>query len=68
MKRRFMEEQIIKILQEGQGAITVGALCRSYAIAPATYYTWKNKFNGMTDLAKNSSKERIIVTQPVSER
>jgi len=48
MKRRFTEEQIIKILQEGQGAITVDALCRSYAIAPATYYTWKNKFNGMT--------------------
>ena len=36
MKRRFTEEQIIKILQEGQGSITVGALCRSYAIAPAT--------------------------------
>ena len=48
MKRRFTEEQIINILQEGQGAITVGALCRSYAIAPATYYKWKNKFNGMT--------------------
>lgn len=48
MKKRFTEEQIIKILQEGQGAITVGTLCRSYAIAPATYYKWKNKFNGMT--------------------
>ena len=45
MKKRFTEEQIIKILEEGRSGLAVGALCRKYAISPATYYNWKNKFN-----------------------
>lgn len=48
MKKRFTEEQIIKILEEGRSGLAVGALCRKYAISPATYYNWKNKFNGLT--------------------
>lgn len=48
MKQRFTEEQIIKILQEPKEGLTVEALCRKYAIASATYYRWKNKFDGLT--------------------
>ena len=48
MKQRFTEEQIIKIIQEAKGGLTVKSLCRKYAIAEATYYRWKNKFDGLT--------------------
>jgi len=48
MKQRFTEEQIIKILQETKEELTVEALCRKYAIASATYYRCKNKFDGLT--------------------
>lgn len=48
MKKRFTEDQIIKILQEAKEGLTLEALCRKYAIAQATYYRWKNKFDGLT--------------------
>ena len=48
MKKRFTQEQIIKILQEAKDGLTVKALCRKYAMAEATYYRWKNKFDGLT--------------------
>ena len=48
MKKRFTEEQIIKMLQEAECGLTVQALCRKYAIASATYYRWETRFSGMT--------------------
>ena len=48
MKQRFTEEQIIKIIQEAQGGLTVKSVGRQYAIASVTYYRWKNKFDGLT--------------------
>ena len=48
MKKRFTEEQIIRILEEAKTGITVEALCRKHNISSATYYNWKLKFGGMT--------------------
>lgn len=48
MKKRFTEEQIIKILEEGKSGIKVEELCRKYGIAQPTYYSWKAKYGGMT--------------------
>lgn len=48
MKQRFAGEQIIKIIQETKRGLTVKLLYRKYAIAEATYYRWKNKFDGLT--------------------
>jgi len=48
MKKRFTEEQIIKILEEGRSGVKVEELCRKYGIAQPTYYSWKAKFGGMT--------------------
>ena len=48
MKKRFTEEQIIGILNEGKTGLTVEALCRKHNISEATYYNWKSKFGGMT--------------------
>lgn len=48
MKSRFTEEQIIKILLEGQSGIKVADLCRQHGISQPTYYLWKNKYANMT--------------------
>jgi putative transposase len=48
MKKRFTEEQIIKVLDEAKTGIKVEELCRKHGISQPTYYNWKAKFGGMT--------------------
>ncbi len=47
MKRRFTEEQIIKILKDGVSGVKVKDLVREYGISEQTYYRWKSKYGGM---------------------
>jgi putative transposase len=48
MKKRFTEEQIIRILQEAETGMKVMDVCRKHGISDATYYNWKAKYGGMT--------------------
>jgi putative transposase len=48
MKKRFTEEQIIKILEEGRAGMKVEELCRKHGISNPTYYAWKSKYANMT--------------------
>ena len=59
MKKRFSEEQIVKILREGRETGKVGELCRKYGISDATYYNWKKKYDGceVSDLRKLKALE-----------
>lgn len=49
MKRsRFTEEQVVRILAEGdRGEKPVTELCREQGISSATYYNWRRRFRGM---------------------
>lgn len=47
MKKRFTEEQIIRILKERETGITVQELVRKHGITDQTYYRWKSKYGGM---------------------
>lgn len=47
MKKRFTEEQIIRILQEGEKTESIREVCRWSNITEQTYYRWWNKYGGM---------------------
>lgn len=47
MKKRFTEEQIIKVLKEQESGQPTAEVCRRHGISPATFYKWKAKFGGM---------------------
>lgn len=72
MKKRFTEEQIIKILEEAKIGLTIQELCRKHGIAIQTYYAWKNKFGDMTSSdakklkameAENTRLKRLVADQ-----
>ena len=72
MKSRFTEEQIIKILQEGQAGAKVADLRRQHGISQPTYYLWKSKYANMTVSeakrlkaleAENSKLKRLVADQ-----
>ena len=47
MKKRFSEEQIIKILKEHEAGIKVKDIIRTHNISEQTFYRWKRKYGGM---------------------
>ncbi|CAF23710.1 transposase [Candidatus Protochlamydia amoebophila] len=47
MKKRFTEEQNIKILKEVDSVIPLAEVCRKHGVSTASYYKWKAKFSGM---------------------
>jgi len=46
-RRRFTENQIIKILNEAEAGVSVSDLCRKHGFSRSTFYKWKAKYGGM---------------------
>lgn len=46
-KSRFTEEQIIRVLKEGEAGMKVADLCRKHGISDVTFYKWRSKYGGM---------------------
>lgn len=59
---RFTETQIIGILREADGGVSIKEICRKHGISDATYYNWKSKYGGMnaSDLKRMKEMEREI--------
>lgn len=48
-RKRFTEEQIIRILQEAQkGEKTIGEVCRRHGVSEPTFYTWRRKYGALS--------------------
>lgn len=47
MKKRFTEEQIIRVLKEHGAGGKTADVCRRHGISEATFYKWKAKYGGM---------------------
>jgi putative transposase len=70
--KRYNEEQIIRVLKEGENGTSVAEICRQYGISENTYFRWKSKYSGleMSDLkkmkeieAENGRLKRIVADQ-----
>ena len=47
MKKRFSEEQIVRILKEAEDGMAARDICRKHNIAEPTFYRWKSKYADM---------------------
>ena len=47
MKKRFSEEQIIRILKKHEAGKKAADIVREYNISEQTFYRWKSKYGGM---------------------
>ena len=48
MKKKFTEEQIVKILNEQVTGKKVKDIARDYGISENTFFVWKKKYGGMS--------------------
>ncbi|MCA9441807.1 MAG: transposase [Candidatus Omnitrophica bacterium] len=71
-KKRYTEEQIVKILKEVDSGKSVAEVSRDRGVTEATIYRWRNRYGGLeeSDLkrlkeleAENSRLKRIVADQ-----
>ena len=72
MKKRFSEEQVVRILRQAEAADqTVAEVCKQHGISEQTWYRWKKKFGQMgvpdvrrlRELEKENSRLKRIVAE-----
>jgi putative transposase len=59
MKKRYTEEQIVKILKEVEAIGKPAEPCRKYGVSDATIYNWRRRYGGLelSDLRKLKTLE-----------
>ena len=72
MKKRFKEEQIVRILQEAAGELTARDVIRKHNISEQTFYRWKSKYGGMSvsevKRLKELERENVELKKIVAEQ
>ena len=48
MKKRFIKEQIVRILQEAEAGMSVGDVCRKHNVSEQSLYRWKTRYGSMS--------------------
>ena len=47
MKKRYTEEQIIKMIKQDEAGARVDDICRDMGISTGALYNWRNKYAGL---------------------
>jgi len=73
MKKRFGEEQIVRLLRHAETANqTVAEVCKQQGISEQTWYRWKKKFGQMevpdVRRLRDLEKENVRLKRLVAER
>ena len=72
-RKRYTEEQIIRILREIEAGKTVADCCREYNVSESAVYRWRQKYRGMgrsdlrrlKELEQENTRLKKIVAQQV---
>ena len=70
-RKRFREDQVVRILEEFESGKSVEELCREYNVARSTIYMWRKKYGGidrpllkkLKKLEKENARLKKIVAQ-----
>ena len=54
---RFTDSQILAILKQTEGGLSVPDLCREHGMSSATFYKWRGKYGGMDASLMKRMKE-----------
>lgn len=54
---RFTEQQILRVLKEGETGTSLDEICRTYGISRSCYYKWKSKYGGLEEAELRRLKE-----------
>ena len=46
-RKRVSEEQIIMVLKQAEGGLSIPELTRKHGISEGTFYRWKSKYGGL---------------------
>ena len=44
---RYSEPQILAILRQAEGGVSLSELCREHGMSNASFYKWRSKYGGM---------------------
>ena len=56
-KSKYSESQIMAILRQNEGGVSVPDLCREHGMSNAQFYNWRSKYGGMDASMMKRMKE-----------
>ena len=75
-KKRFTEEQIVRILREAEKKErSIGEVCKAHGVSEQSFYRWRNRFGSMEvsdvrrlrELEKQNSRLKRLLAEHVVE-